>query len=52
MLAARLRFIGARILAPRARRGKTSARGDTGLHSVAIPGCAWSSMTTRASSRD
>ncbi len=28
MLAARLPFIGARILAPHARRGKTSSRGD------------------------
>jgi hypothetical protein len=52
MLAARLQFIGARILAPHARPGKTSARGDKSGHSVATCERAWSSMITRASSRD
>jgi hypothetical protein len=52
MLAARLQFIGARILAPCVRRGKTSSGGDKKFHSLAAPARAWSSMITRARSRD
>ena len=51
-MAARLRFIGARILAPCTQAGKTSSHGDKKIQSVAAPARAWSSMITRASSRD